>query len=149
MLCTEPLSPAEQIDHFTHGILRRLHEVRAYPHGHVISFFIQMAADGPTREKSREPLIASLDQINVRRDAHGRLNGGSANLTVSLRGVRISDGEQCALHFDRQIQLNALAKVANVHIAAGLVRRDRAKATGLRAGDTDGSAKWLSRHASP
>src|SRR5882762_1730342 len=108
-----------------------------------------MAADGPTREKTREPLIASLDKINLRRDAHGRLNRSSANLTVSLSGVRISDGEQCALHFDRQIQLNTLAKVANIHIAAGLVRRDRAKAAGLRTGDTHGSAKWLQRHASP
>src|ERR1700736_4314983 len=108
-----------------------------------------MTADGPMRDKSREPLIASLDEIDVRRNAHGRLNGGSANLTVSLSGVRISDGEQCTLHLDRQIQLNALAKVANIHIAAGLVRRDRAKATGLCTGDTHGSAKWLQRYASP
>src|SRR5260370_32396523 len=90
---------------------------------------MQMAGEGARREKSREPLIASLDEINVRRDAHGRLDGGSANLTVSLSGVRISDGEQCALHFNRQIQLNALAKVANIHIAPSLVRRDPSQAT--------------------
>src|SRR5579863_9292827 len=127
MLCAEPLSTAEQIDHFTHRILRRLHEIRAYPHGHVIPFFIQMAADRPTREKSWEPLIASYDEVDACRDAHRRFDGGSANLTVSLSGVRISDRKQCTLHFDRQVQLSALAKVANVHVAAGFVRRDGAK----------------------
>src|ERR1700678_4141372 len=149
MLGAESLSPAEQLDHFAHGILRCLHEIRADPHRHVIAFFIQMAADGPTRQKSREPQVASLDEVNVRRDAHGRLDGGSANLTVSLSGVRISDGEQCALHFDRQIQLHALAEVANIHIAAGLVRRDGAEAAGFGTGDTDGPAEWLQWYASP
>src|SRR5580704_17628332 len=102
ILCAQTMSLSEQINHSAHRILRGFHEIRADPCRYIISLGVKVPADGSMRDTPREAQIAAFDVINVRLYAHGRLNCGSADLTISLCSVGVSDREQGTLHLDRE-----------------------------------------------
>src|SRR5579863_7565218 len=85
------LLPGDDIDHATHRIPAGFHQIRPDARRDLIAFAIQMARYRSMRHEAREAQIRALDELELRTDVHGRLDGSAADLAITLCRVRIPD----------------------------------------------------------
>src|SRR5437899_12995145 len=97
----------EQTEQLRRCVLHRLVERPRVPDGH---HELTVVCARPV-----DPL--ALEHLDGELDVHGYLDAGADDLTVSLQRVPVADVEEGALDEDGEVDGDALAEAAVVHVA--------------------------------
>ena len=130
------------------GRSRTLHEIRADAGRHFVAVGIHMPANGARCGETRHFLPGVFEDVDSHCYIHRAFDGRTADLAIPLCRVGITDRQQTAVNFDRQVKRRANRQVLDVQISTDTARRNDRMNTPGRWRQADRPGEWPKRNPS-